>query len=89
MAKDVTKGAQDFRSELVRRLDRARQFGVSHLDVNAGELHRYVGGYPARVHAMPLCAAVMMVERRPGDEILTSSAPGREENLTIRYRLPR
>ena len=89
MSRDGTKGAHEFRVELIRRLDRARQFGVSHLDVNAGELHRYVGGYPARVHAMPLCAAVMMVERRPGDEILVSAGPGREEVLTIRYRLPR
>ena len=88
MPKDP-KVAHDFRSELTRRLDRARGVGLAHLDVNAGELHRYVGGYPARHHQMPLCAAVMMVERRPGDEILVSAPPGREEILTIRYRLPR
>ncbi len=78
-----------FRSELLRRLERAKQAGQRQLDVNAGELHRHIGGYPARLHAMPHCARAMLAERRADDEILTSATPGHEETLTIRYRLPR
>lgn len=78
-----------FRSELLRRLERAKKAGQKQIDINAGELHRYIGGYPARLHAMPQCAQAMLAERRPDDEILTSATPGREEALTIRYRLPR
>jgi 5-methylcytosine-specific restriction protein A len=59
------------------------------VDINAGELHRAVGGYPGRSHRMPICCAAMREEMRAGDEGVTSPASGYGASLTIRYLLPR
>jgi hypothetical protein len=83
----------DFRTELAAQIDRAVKQGRSHIEINAGELHRTVGGYPPRVgesHAMPTCCNVMRQEFRKGNaEIIHETDSGQAPALTIRCHLPR
>ena len=56
----------EFRTELREQIKRARQRGRPHAEINAGELHRTLGGYPPRAGepaaAMPSCCEVMWEE---------------------------
>jgi hypothetical protein len=80
----------DFLSELRSQFRAAQERGARYVTINAGELHRRVGGYPSRSgHRMPVCCDVMYRERRNGDEIITAPPKGKGARLTIRYCLPR
>lgn len=79
----------EFQEELRARFRRATERGASEIEVNSGELHRALGGYPADKHQMPTCCDVMHEETRVGDEVLSSPPSGRGASLTIRYKLPR
>jgi hypothetical protein len=49
--------AGDFRAELEAQIDRAQKQGRPHAEINAGELHRVVGGYPSAAdNSMPFAA---------------------------------
>lgn len=79
----------DFQEKLLR-IFRESQKGRNHyIDVNSGDLHRSVGGYPGRNHRMPLCCDVMKKSMESGDRILEEPPKGRGASLTIRYKLPR
>ncbi len=80
---------EDFRRALERRLRAAAASGFDHLDVNAGELHRRLGGYPGRDHRLPACCAAMRSTMGIGDVVLAEPPKGNGASLTIRYRLPR
>ena len=84
---------KDFRAELTAQIRRASNQGRPHIEVNAGELHRTVGGYPPKAgwsHSMPSCCNVMREEYKPGrDEIVHETDSGQAPALTIRYVLPR
>ena len=54
--------ADDFRRELRAQLADAQHPAEVHVDINAGELHRRVGGYPGRNHRMRLCCHVLRRE---------------------------
>lgn len=83
--------ADDFRTELRAQIERAMRQGRPHVEVNAGELHRVVGGYPPKAgqsHAMPSCCNVMrgeMAHRK--SEIVYETESGQAPALTIRYYL--
>lgn len=81
--------ADDFRRTLNLRLRIASRTGVSHVDINAGHIHREVGEYPGRDHRMPICCAVMRSEMTSLDPIIAAPPKGNGASLTIRYRLPR
>ena len=81
--------AEILRTELSLQLSRAERRGVPYLDINSGQLHRKVGGYPGPKHTMPSCCNVMYEEQRAGDKVLSSPPKGRGASLTIRYKLPR
>jgi len=85
--------SQDFRIELNAQIDRATRQGRPHIEVNAGELHRTVGGYPPKTgssHAMPSCCEVMRSEFRKGRaEVVHETDSGNAPAFTIRYELPR
>jgi hypothetical protein len=51
--------AEDFQAELRAQIDRASKQGRPHIEVNAGELHGAVGGYPGPSHRMPQCCNAM------------------------------
>jgi 5-methylcytosine-specific restriction protein A len=83
----------DFRAELHAQISRAQRQGRPHVGVNAGELHRTVGGYPPKhggSHAMPSCCSVMREEFARGRaDVIHQTESGQAPALTIRYHLPR
>jgi 5-methylcytosine-specific restriction protein A len=82
--------AEDFRAELMALFARAAKQGRPHIEINAGELHRSVGGYPGGSHRMPICCGVMRDEFKRGDaEVIYDTESGQGAALTIRYSLPR
>ncbi len=85
--------AIEFQAALKLQIIRAKKQGRSHVEINAGELHRAVGGYPPKrgqSHSMPLCCAVMRQELARGNaEVVHGIPSGQGASLTIRYNLPR
>jgi hypothetical protein len=61
--------AEDFRNELTAQLARADKRGATHVQINARELHRTLGGYPGWEHRMT-CCDVMQQEMTEGDQIV-------------------
>ena len=85
---------EDFREALQAQIHRAQKQGRRHIEVNSGELHRTLGGYPPkageRTANMPSCCAVMWAEHDRGKaKVVFQTDSGRSASLTIRYRLPR
>jgi hypothetical protein len=81
--------AEQFRTSL-RQIFREAPASAQFIDVNAGALHRKVGGYPGANHKMPNCCQVMKSEMKTGDQILPGGPKsGSGASLTIRYRFPR
>lgn len=82
--------ADEFRMELIAQIARATKQSRPHVEINAGELHRTVGGYPGSSHNMPTCCSVMRSEYEvERDVIVHETASGNAPALTIRYFLPR
>ena len=85
----TTASAQDFRIMLELMLQQAAEAGALFLDINSGELHRRVGGYPGPEHRMPICCQVMRMLQRDDDTILSQPPKANGASLTIRYNVPR
>jgi len=83
--------ADDFRCELLNQIKRANDQGRPHAEINSGELHRTLGGYPnGGKHHMPACCAEMEREFVAGkDEYIYQPTKTKGASLTIRYALPR
>lgn len=81
--------AEEFRGVLKHKLKEAEMLGLGHIDIVSGSLHREIGGYPGRNHAMPVCCSVMRGEMKGKDEVLAAPPKGRGASLHIRYFLPR
>lgn len=83
--------ANDFRDALKGYFYEASKQSQPTVDVNAGNLHRSLGGYPGPNHRLPICCTVMRaaMDEDAGDIILSSPESGQGANLTIRYVLPR
>jgi hypothetical protein len=79
----------EFETELHARFRRAVERGADSVEVNSGELHRSLGGYPSPNHQMPTCCTVMHNACRASDEIVATPPSGKGASLTIRYQLPR
>jgi hypothetical protein len=79
----------EFRRELSAQIDRAERAGRPHVEINCGEVHRKVGGYPGSNHRMPLCCKAMQELKTSEDVIVSEPEKGEGANLTIRYILPR
>jgi hypothetical protein len=82
----------DFRAELHAQIDRARRQSRPHIEINAGELHRVVGGYPPKAggphHSMPSCCNVLRDEMTHWkSEVVYETDSGQAPALTIRYYL--
>src|ERR1700728_1181646 len=75
--------------ELRRQLARAQTLGSDFVDINSGELHRDIGGYPAPNARMPTVCGGMRKLMNEGDRILSAPPKGNGASLTIRYTLPR
>lgn len=83
------QSVEDFKAELRAQLEAASARLLNYVDVNAGELHRRLGGYPGADHRMPNCCRAMHAEMRGTDEVRSAPPGGAGASLTIRYRLPR
>lgn len=85
--------ADKFQDELSAEIERAHRQGRNHVEINAGELHRIVGGYPSRLGVpdrMCRCQNVMREEFRRGQaEVIHQAGEVDPSALTIRYELPR
>ena len=81
--------SEAFRIELRSQLRQAALRGVLYVDINSGDLHRKLGGYPGPYHVMPSCCKIMYDEQWDGDQIRSSPQKGFGASLTIRYKLPR
>lgn len=79
----------DFKEELEAQISRAVKQGRPHVEINSGELHRIVGGYPSGSHNMPDCCDVMRSLMQSNDEIVFEPPQGKGASLTIKYALPR
>jgi len=88
-AQSVPLTANSFRQELADLFSRAQDAGRTSIDVNSGELHRSLGGYPGPRHRIPVCCDVMYQEMQDKDRILNAPTKGKGASLTIRYMLPR
>ncbi len=76
-----------FKNELTKLLSDAKKAGKSSLIVEAGDLHRMVGGYPGPEHRMPTCCSGMRQRMGTGDRILKEPPKGKGATLTIEYFL--
>lgn len=82
--------AADFEEELRERWRQAEKSGAPYVDINAGEIHRMLGGYPSRgQNRMANCCQVMMKLRQAHDLTVSSPPKGKGASLVIRYALPR
>ena len=87
--KTMMPTAEDFRRALQEVFVEAAKRGDTKVTVNAGDLHRRVGGYQGSNHRMATCSNVMHQEAGPADVVLESPPSGRGARLTIEYKLPR
>ena len=62
-----------------------RSLHGEYIDLNAGAIHRAVGGYPGTNHRMPVCCECMYQLMRGTDTVLTAPPSGKGASLTIRY----
>jgi len=82
--------ADDFKREIHRIMSEAQNAGKESVVINAGELHRRVGGYPGTNHRMPNCCQVLRAQMLDSADMVVEAPPsGLGATLTIRYRLPR
>lgn len=79
----------EFRSAIRLRFCEAEARGLPQIEINSGQLHRKLGGYPGPKAQMPSCCQAMYHEQTVGDEIISQPPKGKGASLTIRYRLPR
>ena len=79
----------EFRHEIAAQIDRATKQGRPHIEINAGELHRVVGGYPTPTNRMAMCCGAMRELCRPDDHTIYEPPARDGASLTIRYKLPR
>ena len=61
--------------------------GQPSIVIQAGKLHRIVGGYPGKNHRMPVCCGVMRKRMQTGDTILPNSLRKDGASLQICYLL--
>ncbi len=85
----IASKADDFRAALNAIFVEAQRMGKSNIEVNAGELHKTVGGYPGPDNRMASCCQVMLSEKGSRDTIVSQPPKGKGASLTIRYVLPR
>jgi hypothetical protein len=81
--------ASDFEEEIYSRWERAGSSGATYVDIQAGDLHRSLGGYPGPNHRIPDCCQVMRRLMRAVDQVLREPPQGTGATLLIRYVLSR
>ncbi len=80
--------AEDFRTTILAFFDDAERRGARTLVLQAGVVHRKVGGYPGN-HRMPTCCAVLRRFMQDGDRFIYQPPKGDGAKLEIEFKLPR
>ncbi len=80
---------RDFKDAIRAKLRQAELRNAKFIDINSGELHRELGGYPSPNASMPSCCNAMYFEQKAADKILSQPPKGKGASLTIRYKIPR
>jgi 5-methylcytosine-specific restriction protein A len=80
---------EDFKNEVEHQLSEAGKQGLPYIDLNSGNIHRSLGGYPGRNHRMKSCCAVMRSFMHGSDRIIDQPEKGDGASFTIRFLLPR
>lgn len=71
-------------------LEVAESNNQEYLEINAGELHRFIGRYPnGGDHRMPVCNRAMRQIMDEGDYLVQEPPLGQGASLTIRYYFQR
>lgn len=78
-----------FDQAIEAQVARAAEQGRPHVEINAGELHRQLGGYPGTSHRMPVACAALRAAMRDGDMVSFEPPKGNGAALTVRYELRR
>lgn len=65
--------------------EKISSMATAYVDINSGDIHRAVGGYPGKNHHMPTCCDVMYKLMKGTDEVVSSPPSGKGASLTIRY----
>jgi hypothetical protein len=76
-----------YTQELKAQFGRAATRGVSHILINARELHSSVGNFPSLNDKLISCRLAMQSEMKAGDVLVV--AEDSVEGMTVRYVLPR
>jgi hypothetical protein len=76
-----------YSQELSAQLGRAAARGMSHILINARELHLALGDFPDANDRMVSCRLAMRTEMKAGDVLLV--AADNAAGMTVRYVLPR
>jgi len=58
---------------------------TDYIDLRSGDIHREVGGYPARNHQMPSCCDVMYRIMKGSDEVISCPPSGKGASVVVRY----
>lgn len=78
---------KDFDLKIVELKSISRNNGESFLKMTSEDLHKSVGGYPAKNHRMATCCKAMYDAMQTRDEIIQAPPKGRGASLTIKYFL--
>ena len=76
-----------YSQELSEQLGRAATRGMTHILVNARELHSSLGDFVSPNDQMVSCRSAMRTEMKAGDVLLV--AEDNASGMTVRYVLPR
>jgi len=68
---------------------KTEKIGDKKIIVNAGDLHRLIGGYPSKNHRIPVCCSVMRQVIQDGDIVVENNLIKDGTSFTIIYKLPR
>jgi len=77
---------EEFREEVEAQISRASKQGRSHVEINAGEIHRIVSP-DENLHPM-VCDAMRQL-MGPSDAVIYAPPAGDGPLFTVRYALPR
>lgn len=78
-----------FDQAIEAQVARAEEQGRPHVEINAGELHRQLGGYPGTLHRMPVACAALRAAMKEGDMVTFEPPKGNGAAFTVRYELRR
>lgn len=81
--------ASDFKVTIEGLLQVASAEGRAAVSIEAGDLHRLVGGYPKPHNRMPMCCAAMRSSMKDNDRFIHQPPKGNGASLKIEYRFPR